>query len=74
MDTSNLILRILLMCMVIIQIIVLIQMFYTTHKRYKEDQKFWDDMHKRLTNIVMDHNLKKPKENIENEQNFTDKK
>lgn len=68
MDILNLILRILLLIMAVIQIIVLIQMFYTTHKRYKDDTKFWDDMHTKMMNSY-DNLGKKLKENTESEQN-----
>ena len=37
----EIILEILLWILVILQIILLSQMLYTTHKRYKKDKEFW---------------------------------
>lgn len=47
----TIVMQILITVMIILQIAVLIQMLYTTHKRHVEDTKFWKGIHEREKRI-----------------------
>ena len=66
MDMFNLLIKTSLMCLCVLQIIVLIQMIYTNHKRHKEDEKFYRTLEEINNKYIL--NLEKSKENIEREQ------
>lgn len=41
MDALNLITKLLLIVLLILQIGVMLYLFYVNHKRFEEDKKFW---------------------------------
>lgn len=70
MDVFNLLIKISLICLLILQIIVLIQMIYTTHKRSKEDEKFYKTLYEKINIDTARYtlDLEKSKESMEDEQ------
>ena len=46
--------KVLLCVLLVLQIIVLLHMLYTSHKRYKQDTMFWDQMMKKEKKLYDD--------------------
>ena len=74
----NIILQILLDTMLVLQIIVLAHMLYTNHKRYKQDQEFWREIHEKEKQIYNDLKftvdcIAEAEEEARNEQGEKDK-
>lgn len=44
MDILNLITKLLLIVLLILQIGVMLYLFYVNHKRFEEDKKFWEKL------------------------------
>lgn len=44
MDALNLITKLLLIILLILQIGVMLYLFYVNHKRFEEDKKFWEKL------------------------------